>query len=74
MWSKEIEKYIVLDEQAKQFLVDAAQKLTLSPRVIHRTIKLARTIADMEWASDITLQYLAEALQYRNKTMFIETE
>lgn len=74
MWPKEIEKYIVLDEQAKQFLVDAAQKLTLSPRVIHRTIKLARTIADMEWASDITLQYLAEALQYRNKTMFIETE
>lgn len=48
MSSKHLEHYITLNQQAKQFLVDAAQKLTLSPRVVHRTIKLARTIADME--------------------------
>jgi len=46
--AKHIDKLIPLDTQVKEFLKDAARKLTLSPRVIHRTIKLARTIADME--------------------------
>ncbi|NCO97832.1 hypothetical protein GW864_01460 [bacterium] len=46
--SKDIDKLIPLDTQTKDFLKDAARKLSLSPRVIHRTMKLARTIADME--------------------------
>ena len=74
MGSREIDHYIHLDQQAKDFLVQAAQKLTLSPRVVHRTIKLARTIADMESSETISLQHLAEAMQYRSKTMFIESE
>ena len=72
MGSRHIDEYIHLDEQVKQFLVDAAQKLTLSPRVVHRTIKLARTIADMESSEQITINHLAEAMQYRSKTMFVE--
>ena len=74
MGPREIELYVPLDQQSKDFLVQAAQKLTLSPRVVHRMIKLARTIADMEWKENISVQHLAEAMQYRNKTMFIETE
>lgn len=72
MSPKHIDTYIHLDKQAKQFLIDAAQKLTLSPRVVHRTIKLARTIADMEDQADISINHLAEAMQYRSKTMFVE--
>lgn len=46
--SKQIDEYIQLDEQAENFLKQAAQKLHLSGRVVHRTLKLARTIGDME--------------------------
>jgi len=74
MSPKHIDTYIHLDKQAKQFLVDAAHKLTLSPRVVHRTIKLARTIADMEAQEAIAIHHLAEAMQYRSKTMFIEAD
>jgi len=72
--SKDIDKLIPLDTQTKDFLKDAARKLSLSPRVIHRTIKLARTIADMEWIENVGIIHLAEALQYRNKTMFVDKE
>jgi len=72
--SKHIDQLIPLDTPSKDFLKHAAQKLTLSPRVVHRTIKLARTIADMEWVEKVEIKHLAEAMQYRTKTMFIENE
>jgi len=74
MSSKHIEDFIELDSQSKDFLSQAANKLTLSPRVIHRMIKLARTIADMQWDENLTIQHLAEAMQYRSKAMFISQE
>lgn len=71
MWSKDIDKFISLSSESKDFLSVAANKLTLSPRLIHRIIKLGRTIADMEWDWDLKVKYLAEAMQYRDKTMFV---
>lgn len=73
MWSKEIDKYILLSDEVKIFLVNAAEKLVLSPRLVHRIIKLARTIADMEWNENLEVKHLAEAMQYRSKTMFVES-
>jgi predicted ATPase with chaperone activity len=35
-------------------------------------MKLARTIADYMWSDDITIQHIAEAMQYRSKTMFVD--
>ena len=72
--SKHIDQLIVLDDESKNFLKHAAQKLTLSTRVVHRTMKLARTIADIQGQESISIHHLAEALQYRSKTMFIEEE
>ena len=72
MSSKHIDEYIVLTDSAKAFVKQAASSLKLSPRVIHRSLKLARTIADMEDVDMIDTKHLAEALQYRNKNMFIE--
>jgi predicted ATPase with chaperone activity len=43
----------------------------LSPRLVHRIIKLWRTIADMEWDAELKVKYLAEAMQYRSRTMFV---
>ena len=37
-------------------------------------MKLARTIADIQNQDTVTINHLAEALQYRSKTMFVENE
>ena len=72
MSSKHIDHYIILDKKSKDFVKQAANSLHLSPRVIHRTLKLALTIADMENNNQVEIKHIAEALQYRNKNMFIE--
>jgi magnesium chelatase family protein len=65
---------IPLDSGCKDFLSQASTALQLSGRVVHRTIKLARTIADMYNEETIAIKHLAEAIQYRSRTMFIEEE
>lgn len=72
MDSKHIDQYIVLDTTSKDFIKQAVASLNLSPRVVHRTLKLARTIADLDDSDDLQVKHIAEALQYRNKTMFVE--
>ncbi|MFA7298502.1 MAG: YifB family Mg chelatase-like AAA ATPase [Candidatus Absconditabacterales bacterium] len=72
--SKHIDELIPLDQDCKDFLATASRKLILSTRVVHRTIKLARTIADIQGQDFVTINHLAEALQYRSKTMFVEAE
>lgn len=72
MSSKDIDQYITLSEEVKEFLKQAANSLKLSPRVVHRSIKLARTIADMDDRDEIQTSHIAEALQYRTKKMFID--
>ena len=74
MWAKDIQNLIPLSSECKDFLSSAADKLNLSWRVVHRTIKLARTIADMQNKDEIFVQNLAEALQYRSRTMFVDSE
>ena len=70
--SKDIDKYIYMESRAEEFLKNWARKLILSPRVVHRIMKLARSIADMDWSEHILLNHIAEAFQYRNKNMFID--
>ena len=67
---KMITKFITLEEPAELFLKDVVKRLSLSPRVSHRAIKLAMTIADLAWDARVHKTHIAEALQYREKTMF----
>lgn len=69
-----INTYIHLDDASHAFLKQASTKLTLSPRVIHRIMKLARTIADMDGDTQVSIKHLAESLQYRSKSLFVEME
>ena len=63
--TKQIESYCELDQQSGQLLSRAMEKLALSARAYHRILKLARTIADLDHAAQITSQHVAEAISYR---------
>lgn len=62
---KDLAVYAQLDNDTKKLLNQSAEHLQLSARAYHRTIKLARTIADLEGATNITQSHILEALQYR---------
>ena len=46
-------------------LEDASDRLSLSSRGVHRVLKVARTIADLEGRAGVDEHHVAEALQYR---------
>ncbi len=48
-------------------LLRAAVQFGMSARALHRILRLARTIADLEGAEAIRTQHLADALQYRSR-------
>ncbi|MFV0477535.1 MAG: YifB family Mg chelatase-like AAA ATPase [Parahaliea sp.] len=54
-----------LDNSAEQQLLRAADSLKLSVRALHRCLRLARTLADMEEAQTVSTHHIAEALAYR---------
>jgi len=56
-----------LDDGARSILRVAVERLNLSARAFHRTLKLARTIADLAGATGISQAHLAEAIQYRER-------
>ena len=55
----------LLDKRAESLLRDAHDRMGLSGRGHHRTLKLARTIADLDGTEVIGPAHLAEALNYR---------
>lgn len=70
---KVIKKYMNLKSDAQELLITFVKRFSLSTRVAHKSIKLARTIADLQWSSEIKKTHIAEALQYRQKWMFIDS-
>lgn len=66
---KHLAQVALLLESTKKILNDFAKKFDLSARAYHRTIKLARTIADLSGEEQITDSHILEALQYRPKKM-----
>lgn len=62
---KDLKIYAPLTEDIKKLLNQSAERLQLSARAYHRIIKLARTIADLEGAENISQSHILEAIQYR---------
>jgi magnesium chelatase family protein len=60
-----LRRHCALDRPALRVLDAAVRRLCLSARAYDRVRKVARTIADLEGASAISADHLAEALQYR---------
>ena len=65
---EQLKKYCKLDKEGQSLLLAASKQLSLSARGYHRILKLARTIADLESATEIRSSHIAEALQYRPKS------
>jgi magnesium chelatase family protein len=63
--AKDIKELINLSSECLKLLRQAAVAMSLSARSYYRTIKVARTITDLEKEKEIAVSHIAEALQYR---------
>ena len=63
--AKDIEKYCQLGVQEEKFMRQAFERMNLTARTYYKVLCVARTIADLEEAEEISLVHLREALSYR---------
>jgi magnesium chelatase family protein len=63
--SRAIKEFCPLSADCLTILRSAIAQLDLSARAYHKVIKVARTIADLAGDKNISINHLAEALQYR---------
>ncbi|MEZ4968196.1 MAG: YifB family Mg chelatase-like AAA ATPase [Flavobacteriaceae bacterium] len=66
MNTKHIRRYCKMDDACKELLKNAMERLNLSARAYDRILKVARTIADLENAANISGNHIGEAIQYRS--------
>ena len=59
-------RYCALDEAGDRLMQGAFERLGLTGRSHDRILRMARTIADLEGAEDISAAHLAEAIQFRS--------
>ena len=67
MGPAEVWEHCKMDEASSSLAKAAMDRLHLSARAFHRTLKLARTIADLAGEDQIRVAHLAEAVQYRQR-------
>lgn len=62
-----LEEVSSLDNDASSLLISFAEKAKLSARAYHRTLRLARTIADLQNTPKVLKMHIAEALALRSR-------
>lgn len=60
-----LKRFSGIDEQGKNLLQRAIEKLGLSARAYDRILKVSRTIADLDGSELIMTPHISEAIQYR---------
>ena len=65
MGIKDIEKFCIMDDKARNILNIAMEKFSMSARSYNKVLKVSRTIADLEDKDIIGIDHITEALQYR---------
>ena len=65
--SFEVSQKLKLEPAAERLLAQASEQLNLSARSYFKTIKVARTIADLDASDLILAKHLAEALTFRRR-------
>jgi magnesium chelatase family protein len=66
MSSKMLKEICIINQAGQNLLKKAMEKLNLSARAYDRILKVSRTIADLADTSDIKVEHLAEAINYRS--------
>ncbi|MEE1103433.1 MAG: magnesium chelatase, partial [Alistipes sp.] len=66
MTSSMLRRFCPLDETSRRLLDMAMERLQLSARAYDRIIKVARTIADLSGAENISAEHITEAITYRS--------
>lgn len=61
----ELSKYCRLNGEEMRLMGQAYDVLNLTARSYHRILKVARTIADLDYSEEIKLEHLQEAIGYR---------
>ncbi|MBQ9867076.1 MAG: YifB family Mg chelatase-like AAA ATPase [Lachnospiraceae bacterium] len=61
----ELERYVALEGEEREYMDRVYENLHLSLRSYHRVLKVARTIADIDGEAQVKLPQLKEALCYR---------
>jgi len=61
----EVRRWCAPDGEGERLLELAMAKLALSARAVHRILRVARTIADLEGADRLAARHVAEAIAYR---------
>jgi len=59
----------ITDNAGQALLHEATQKLGLTARGYHRTLRIARTIADLDGSAQVSHVHLSEALAYRGENL-----
>jgi magnesium chelatase family protein len=57
------------DAEGLALLRQASERLNLSARGFHRTLRVARTLADLDGLDAVARVHVAEALSYRGETL-----
>jgi magnesium chelatase family protein len=66
MSARDLRRHCRLSDAVETLLREAVNRLGLSARAYHRVLKIARTIADLDEAADLSPAHVTEAIQYRS--------
>ena len=66
MSARDLRRHCRLSQPVESVLRQAVARLNLSARAYHRVLKIARTIADLAGAHEISPAHISEAIQYRS--------
>jgi len=69
MTPAEVREFCSTEESAQSLLKTAMKQLYLSARAFHRILKIGRTLADLDGADIIKAHHIAEAIQYRPRSL-----
>jgi magnesium chelatase family protein len=63
---KELKEFCTPDDATKEMLIMAMTELNFSARAYDHIVKVARTIADLAGAENISSEHISEAIRYRS--------
>jgi magnesium chelatase family protein len=66
--ARDFERFLPLEDAARTLLGAAVERMHLSARAAHRSLRVARTIADLAGSEIVAREHVAEAIGYRNRS------